>query len=363
MNLFVVEARQNSFSFPLHALRGIAAVIVLLSHIHMRIKEAYSEWEFPAVFNGSGAVIFFFVLSGLVVGAALAKQELSVDRVSTYLHRRFFRIMPLLFVTVSIGGLYLLLLNDSMTYSMYDDAYGDFSFAKFLAAYIGYSLKPNQPIWSIYIEIVASLLIPLMILTGTKIRYIIATTLLCIAFSLVPVDFKHHWNFYVISFYVGLTILVWGKPLSRWVSTLPGIIFWALVLLFFAAFYCARPLTNPTYGDLWIVYWETLTVAPLVAVIYYLPEKFSVLNKRLFTYLGDVSYSLYLTHWILLVLALNAVTALMGTSGVSAIIFSALALCVSFIVAHFSYQYIELNGIKLGESLRGTPRQLQGYSQ
>lgn len=363
MNLFVAEARENSFSFPLHALRGIAAVIVLFSHIHMRIKEAYPEWTFAPIFNGSGAVIFFFVLSGLVVGAALAKKELNLERLGTYLHRRFFRIMPLLFVTVTIGGLYLLFLNDRMTYSMYDDAYGDFSLTKFLAAYVGYSLKPNQPIWSIYIEIIASLLIPLMILTGTRISHIILTCIACVAFSFLPVDFKHHWNFYMISFYIGLTILVWGKPLARWASRLPAVVFWMIVIALSAAFYGARILTSPTYGDLWIVYWETFTVAPLVAIIYYMPEKFSLLNKRIFTYLGDVSYSLYLTHWILLVLAVNATTSLLGYSFASVAIFVLVSLIVSFLVAHISYNQIELNGIKLGESLRGSSRPVQSFSQ
>jgi peptidoglycan/LPS O-acetylase OafA/YrhL len=361
-NLFVAEARQRSFSYPLHALRGIAAVIVLLSHIQMRINEAYPDFAVARIFNGSGAVTFFFVLSGLVVGAALAKQELTLPRVSTYLHRRFFRIMPLLFVTVSIGGIYLLTLNSSMTYSLYDGAYGDFSLTKFFSAYIGYSLKPNQPIWSIYIEIIASLFIPLMILTGTKIRYIIVCTLTCVLFSLIPIDFKHHWNFYLISFYIGLSILVWGKYLAHWLAHAPSAIFWGLVIALFTLFYCARIFTSPGYGELWIVYWETLTVAPLVALIYYLPERFSILNKPGFIFLGDISYSLYLTHWLLLVLILNATTALLGTTLWSAVIFSAIAFIASFVAAQISYRHIELNGIKLGEILRGTNRQLPGYS-
>lgn len=362
MNLFVAEARQRSFSYPLHALRGIAAVIVLLSHIQMRINEAYPEFASMRIFNGSGAVTFFFVLSGLVVGAALAKQELSLARVSTYLHRRFFRIMPLLFVTVSIGGIYLLTLNQTMTYSLYDDAYGDFSLSKFLAAYVGYSLKPNQPIWSIYIEIIASLLIPLMILSGTKIRYIIVCALACILFSFIPIEFKHHWNFYLISFYIGLSILLWGKHLAHWLTNTHPTIFWGLVITLFALFYCARVFTSPAYGELWIVYWETFTVAPLVALIYYLPERFALLNKPGFIFLGDISYSLYLTHWLLLVLILNATTALLGTTLWSAVIFSVIAFVVSFVAAQFSYRHIELNGIKLGETLRTPNQQQPGYS-
>lgn len=362
MNVFTEEARKQSFSIPLHALRGIAAVLVLLCHIQMRISEGLPDFSFERIFNGSGAVTFFFVLSGLVVGAALAKHEINYATVSLYLHRRFFRIMPLLFVTVTIGGFYLLFIDESMRFSLYDRAYGDFSLAKFLSAYVGYSLKPNQPIWSIYIEIIASLLIPLMILSGSKLRYILLTLVICVAFSLVNIDFQHRWNFYMISFYIGLTVLIWGKGLARIVSGLPNIIYWSLVLVLFLLFYLARLLTGAGYGDLWIVYWETATIAPLVAMIYYMPEKFSFLNKKAFIFLGDISYSLYLTHWILLVVALNYVTAWLGTGVLALITFCILSIVASLLIAIVSFHKIEMGGIKLGEAFRRSPKPIQHLS-
>jgi peptidoglycan/LPS O-acetylase OafA/YrhL len=270
--------------------------------------------------------------------------------------------MPLLFVTVTIGGFYLLFIDDSMHFSLYDRAYGDFSMAKFLSAYVGYSLKPNQPIWSIYIEIIASLLIPLMILSGSKVRYILLSLVLLVGFSLINIDFQHRWNFYMISFYIGLTILIWGKGLAQMLSRLPGMLFWLLVVTLFTLFYLARLVTGAGYGDLWIVYWETITIAPLVAMIYYLPEKFSFLNKRAFIFLGDISYSLYLTHWILLVIALNYVTAWFGTGIFALTTFCILSITTSLLVAIASFHKIEMGGIKLGEALRRTPKPLQHLS-
>jgi peptidoglycan/LPS O-acetylase OafA/YrhL len=334
----------------------------LLCHIQMRIDEGLPNYSFDRIFNGSGAVTFFFVLSGLVVGAALAKHDINYTTLSLYLHRRFFRIMPLLFVTVTIGGLYLLFIDELMRFSLYDRAYGNFSLAKFLSAYIGYSLKPNQPIWSIYIEIIASLLIPLMILSGSKFRYVLLTLVVCVAFSLVNIDFQHHWNFYMISFYIGLSILIWGKALTRLISGLPKSVYWLLVATLFMLFYLARLITNVSYGDLWIVYWETATIAPLVAMIYYMPEKFSLLNKRAFIFLGDISYSLYLTHWILLAIALNYVTAWFGTGELALITFCTLSIVVSLLVATVSFHTIEMGGAKLGEALRQSPKPIQHLS-
>ena len=352
MNLFFDAARKQGFSIPLHALRGLAAVIVLLVHLQGRVADAFPDFTFPPIFNGSAAVTFFFVLSGLVVGSSLAKHKLTKDSIAIYAHRRFFRIMPLMFITVSCGGLYLLFIDPHLSHSLNPKEYGDFTPLKFIAGYIGYSLKANPPIWSIFVELIGSVLIPVMLLSGTSLRNILLALGACVALSLIPLDFKHHWNFYIISFYLGLSILLWGKWLAVRVEKLPSTLFWCLIAILTLGFYLARPLTGAGFGDLWIVYWETLYIAPLVAIIYYSPEKFSLLNAPVFRFLGDISYSLYLVHTILIVALLNGVTFLLGNSGFAALVYCFSALVCSFSLAYISYNHIELGGVALGESLR-----------
>lgn len=356
MNLFIEAAKQQGFSMPLHALRGIAAVIVLLVHIQNRVADAFPQFIYPPVFNGSAAVTFFFVLSGLVVGASLAKNGLSGASIALYSHRRFFRIMPLMFVTVTLGGLYLLFIDPQMRYSLNPKEYGDFSLAKFVAGYVGYSLKANPPIWSIFVELIGSILIPLMLLSGTRLRNILLTLAACVALSLIPFEMKHYWHFYMISFFAGLTVLLWGKWLATAVEKLPRGIFWLLIAALSASFYLVRPLSGAGYGDLWLVYWETLSIVPVIGIIFYLPHRFSMLNGSVFKYLGDVSYSLYLTHSILLVILVNTITSLMGTTGIAALTYCAVTICCSFIVAQISYRLIEIEGIRLGERLRRRPK-------
>lgn len=356
MNIFTEEAKRQKFSVPLHALRGLAAVIVLLVHLQGRVAEAFPGFTLPPLFNGSAAVTFFFVLSGLVVGASLAKNGLSYSTVSLYFYRRFFRIMPLMFVTVTLGGLYILFIEPYLQYSLNPKEYGDFTLMKFAAGYVGYSLKANPPIWSIFVELIGSLLIPLMLLSGTRPRNILLALIACIALSLIPMESKHYWHFYVISFYVGLSVLLWGKWLAGFTAKLPNAVFWLVVFVLVSSFYLARPLTGAGYGKLWIVYWETLSIAPIVAIIYYLPERFSLLNASIFKFLGDVSYSLYLTHSILIIALLNAVTSLMGYTGLAVFVYCFSAICCSFIVAQISYHTIEIGGTRLGERLRRQPK-------
>lgn len=356
MNLYTEEAKRCGFSVPLHALRGLAAIIVLLCHLQQRVAEAFPGLVFTKVLNGSAAVNFFYVLSGLVVGASLAKVGVSYSSTSVFFQRRFFRIMPLMFVTVTLGGLYLLFIDPYMKYSLIPKEYGDFSLAKFIASYVGYSLKPNPPIWSIFVELVASLLIPLMILAGSKVSHMILAFIGCVLLSLVPIDFKHHWNFYMFSFYLGLTVLVWGKWLAARLATLSTALFWLVVAVLFLAFYVPRLVTGAGFGDLWIVYWETACITPLVAIIFYMPERFSFLYAKVFKFFGDISFSLYLTHSLLLAIVLNAVTSLLGTTVFSAIVYCSLCIVLSFMVALISYHAIEMKGMRLGESLRGRVR-------
>ncbi len=362
MNLFVKAVQNRGFSMPLHSLRGVAAMIVLLSHIQTRVQDANPGFQLPQIFNGSGAVTFFFVLSGLVVGAALAKQELTLPRTVIYFYRRFFRIMPLLIVTVTVGVLYLFLINDYMRHPYYDPAFGDFSLSKWVSGYLGYSLKPNPPIWSIYVELIGSLLIPLMILSGSRPSYILIALGVCIGLSLINRDFQHHWNFYMFSFYVGLTILLWGKAWAEFLSRLPSVVFWMIVACLALMFYGVRLVITPSYGVLWVVYWETAMITPLIAAIYYLPERFAVLARPMFTFLGDVSYSLYLTHWILLAILINVIAPWLGVDALGMTVFTLASIAACLMAARFSYRYIEMTGVRLGEYLRQPAKTALGFS-
>lgn len=352
MNFYTEEARRQGFSIPLHALRGLAAIIVLFGHVQVRADNAFDEFVFARIFNASGVVVFFYVLSGLVVGASLAKVGISYASLNTFFHRRFFRIMPLMFVTVTLGGLYLLYIDPHMRYSLNPKEYGEFGLLKFIASYVGYSLKPNVPIWSIFVELVATLLIPLMILSGNRLANIILAVIGCVLLSLIPIEFQHRWNFYMISFYLGLTVLVWGRWLADRLAGLSNGLFWILVALLFVSFYLARPITDAGFGDVWIVYWETAFIAPLVAIVYYMPERFGFFNAGYFKFLGDISFSLYLTHYVFLAALLNGVTEVFGTSALAVILFYSLGILAPLIFAALSYRYIELPAIKLGEGLR-----------
>ena len=76
MNLFTEAAKRQGFSVPLHALRGLAAIMVLFKHIQDRLDEAYADIIFPHILNANAAVIFF-------VTPPVTIQNKSVDCIGT----------------------------------------------------------------------------------------------------------------------------------------------------------------------------------------------------------------------------------------------------------------------------------------
>lgn len=89
---------KSKFNFDLEALRGVAAMVVVLSHavnVLNTLDPAYHPtgiWTYAA--PGHLSVLLFFVLSGYVIGKAHAV-PLQKDTILGYLKKRFVRIYPI----------------------------------------------------------------------------------------------------------------------------------------------------------------------------------------------------------------------------------------------------------------------------
>src|SRR5262245_4346370 len=101
-----VRARTTFFP-ELEAARGLAALIVVIFHVFVTLEpkrqvfethglaQAISNFALTALFNGSGAVTFFFVLSGFVLGISLDRfNGVTLAGCTEFVVRRLFRIMP-----------------------------------------------------------------------------------------------------------------------------------------------------------------------------------------------------------------------------------------------------------------------------
>lgn len=140
--LAVAAQDQNQRFLTLDALRGVAAVVVLI--IHMGGLPA--RW----LSGGYLAVDFFFVLSGFVLAHAYGERAISFG---AFLRARAIRLYPLYFAGTMLGvgaalisGVGLLQITTALACGLF-----------FLPAPGGVDLYPlNPPAWSLFFELVAN---------------------------------------------------------------------------------------------------------------------------------------------------------------------------------------------------------------
>jgi peptidoglycan/LPS O-acetylase OafA/YrhL len=148
----------------LDGMRGIAALMVMAYHY-------YSRASLPFLRNTFIVVDFFFILSGFVITHAYASKLQGGMRGADYFVRRIARLLPTAVVGVLIGlpTLWLLIRNGHATYSLSDFVISTVSNllmlpflneqSKFFdgpATVTGQLFPADDPLWSIFAELVAS---------------------------------------------------------------------------------------------------------------------------------------------------------------------------------------------------------------
>jgi peptidoglycan/LPS O-acetylase OafA/YrhL len=112
---------------------------------------------------------------------------------------------------------------------------------------------------------------------------------------------------------------------------------------------------------------EMVVAALIIGTLVGANERVSLLRARFPRFIGDISYSIYLLHFVVLCTVIKAFTLLQWALGVSVNIYvlTILVTCVTSAVTIFlawlTYIYVEEPGINLGKRVlqfRGRPRGL-----
>ena len=277
-----------------------AAVTPLINYLH--------AWPLQIFWDGSDAVSMFFVLSGYV----LAVQMLT-NRVHSYVGfvvRRFFRIWPAFIVVIlaAFGGFATLsmkgidLSNAPIEPSLSLNSLFNNLFMT------GQSDAIDPPVWSMFVEMRASLVFPIIMYVLFRMRFSTAVfigLLFSLAGSrLVHADFlgsqviwfgitsKFIWLFVVgagLAFPSNPTVAAFGSATR---AQLLFALFIGITLIEYRFFPYALPAKNyvPSIGI--IILFLICLQSRLAAVI---------LEWKFFIFLGRVSYGLYLVHWPILI--------------------------------------------------------------
>jgi len=292
----------------IQGLRALAALLVTLFH---------AKW----VNGGFIGVDIFYVISGFLITGLLLRE---IERTGTinfkeFYARRFKRLLPTSFFVLLVTAVASWLLipatmrsslgRDIIAASLYVSNY---LFAWWQADYQNLDATPSPVIhyWSLAVEEQFYLIWPLLILfffiAATKFKKKILLTLLVatvtalsFVFSIYQTETSPIWAFYSLptrAWELGLgALLVLLPPIkTKKLIGLLGFIF-IIVSAFIFGETTAFPGVNavlPVLGTVMLI--STINSWP--------PFLNDVANSRMFQWLGEISYPLYLWHWPLLVL-------------------------------------------------------------
>jgi peptidoglycan/LPS O-acetylase OafA/YrhL len=347
----------------LDGLRGLAALIVMLGHsAYVYFDCANPQGLVLTLVNvirraGHPTVILFFALSGFVLYFAFFKRPDTPYR--AYLIRRLFRIYPALLVSLLIAlGLNLAQSPTALpglglwTHLNWVIPTDPMTFARnaLMLGISGQDIALDPVTWSLVIELRFSVIFVLLALLCRRSPW--ALLVVSLVSHLAGRMLIHRLGLHqpyltgggsvlgaaaITAFYLpafGFGIVAGEALLKRRTPLkMPG---WSQIVLA-AGLFVAGKLINDDFA--WCV-----VAAGLVAIMCQPGPMATVLALPPCKFLGDISYSLYLVHFPILMAIVYGLSPKIGL--VPAIV---LAPVVSTLVATAMHRYVELPGIRLGK--------------
>lgn len=302
------EPKKRTMDY-LTSLRGLAAIFVVFYHARHYMQLA-AEHPLMIVFaQGFLAVDFFFMLSGFIIAYNYSRDFTSItwSGYGRFMWKRFARIYPLHLFVLLLFALFPLVLYvtgrepDNVLYL--PEA---FPYKVFLvdAWWTGHALTWNVPSWSISAELFAYIMFPLLLrpFIGLRLSLVVLVAVLLLA-SLGAV-----WEFNrfdsigdgipnfgvlrcVIEFAVGIAVYFIASD-ARVERSGSGrlLVVLALMSVFLGG---AGGVANFWYMPLAFMLF-------LTGILTWHGSLHRLLERRSLVYLGDISYSVYLTHFFVL---------------------------------------------------------------
>lgn len=321
-------------------LRALSVLIVIFFH-----------YGLPGFAGGFVGVDIFFVISGYLISSIIIK-ELNENKFSflKFYERRIRRIFPALFFIIIVTTVFGYFLFDFISFRdlgrtiAATSVFG--SNAYFYLKVNDYFAAPNNPLlhtWSLAVEEQFYILYPASLFLIYKFQkryvnyYLVIAALASFIFCVIKVNHNQPLSFYSpatraweplagVLLSVSLYPAIKNKTLNQ-VLALTG-----LGLILIALFAVSNITTYPSYNTL-------LPIAGASLLIYTGKNGSTVVSKLLslnpVVFIGKISYSLYLWHWVLLI-ALKTVR-VEAISPVEVVLLTIL----TFLLSYLSWRFIE----------------------
>ncbi len=293
--------------------RGMAILIVVLSHAGL-----------GNIIPGKFGVTLFFFISGFLITKLLLEERIGKGRIQmkNFYLRRFFRLYPALIAMILTGLLFSrildcpLPLNDVLSALFYYTNY-----------YVGWIRVPVTDckrmldiLWSLSVEehfyLFFPLLLSLFLKNGlAKLQsFLQCLFLLCIVALLAriqlyisnPTDISYVTGRVYFSTHTRMDSILWGCIASiLYYHLKPGwylrilqnkkSIWFGLLLLFLSV-----AIRNSFFRETFLFSFQGLGLALVIPALGYhsIQPALKILESKAFIFIGHISYSLYLFHWI-----------------------------------------------------------------
>jgi peptidoglycan/LPS O-acetylase OafA/YrhL len=340
----------------LQSLRGLAAAVVAIGHALTFYYMGNGSGYGSLVLNGRAAVVVFFVLSGYVLTRSLRHSSFDRQALVYFYGQRFFRIFPAIWCASLLGLWYLADLHWRIPLT--DGSFGAaFRLDRFNAIWIVGSFTGMisyilPQLWSIHVEILASILMPAIAYLALRHhRYLWILLLFAVAVSyrfgeVTP----YHSALFLMDFVIGAMLA--SGIVTPWLQRLSHPRLLITLSLIGMAFTRFLPFAywSPTAHLL-----ETCLAVLAIGLLATTPVK--LMNAAPLLFIGEISYSIYLLHFVVLCTVAKGFALIerhahlaLGQVPLSILLALAASICI-VPLAWASYFYVEKPGIRFGRMI------------
>jgi len=371
----------------LNGLRGFATGMVFFCHYKAAFFPAANYFIFNILYDGAFAVMIFFVLSGYVLSNSFFSARKS-EKFSYNCCRRYIRLVVPVMFSVTLAYIcmrYSFFYNQDIYYLTGNDWISEFynfppSFYAmliegFIGIFVGTDFKYNPVLWTMHIELFGSLIVYALIgifshfenYNKYKYRLILYTILACIlAIFLNPALMVFIFGIFLCDDFHsedGLIFRDHNKPITIAILIIIGLTLGSYIptnnfiipfgLNNYIGAVCNQISEFSNYSSL-IPGYARAAGSTLIMIALLKSKKLqSFFSNSLILFMGNISFSFYTIHWIILCtigsfIYLNFIY--LGNLYTS-IIGLVICLPLTIILSYYMTKYVDNYGIQLSKSI------------
>jgi peptidoglycan/LPS O-acetylase OafA/YrhL len=263
------------------ALRGLAALLVLLSH-----ADAYYLIRFDPIipytgYFGAIGVCVFFILSGYLIWTSAARLLESPDGIRKYAIHRAARILPLYYVALAFAVLIFPRISEFPVEITAHNVWRHVTFTQGLLPDVSRAVNPV--LWTLTYEMIFYVTAPVLYALRRFFPLFMAVSGIALAFGhIYPTAYYKYFNLFPL-FVVGMSLAHYRLAPTQLCTVVSVVIAIVLGLLGASAY-----MTS------------TVWAVAIVSIMFSLRDYRSSLPVRALAFVGICSFSLYIWHYMLI---------------------------------------------------------------